>query len=130
MKNDKRNMLPLLYRITAVSLACVYFGFQVEVFEDEYEKNNPLPNSVPTFTYSSFNWESFDKTNAPRAFAFVAATRIALLCYVPEPAGDVLPARAPFMVIRDKSPPEKIRNYELGITNYQEVVNFDKSIKL
>jgi hypothetical protein len=97
--------IPVIYQLAAFIVAVNYFSFQVELFEDEYEKNNPLPSSVPTFTYSSVNWESFDKTNAPKAFVFIVPRDFILLCLNPPVLGEELPASLPFRVVHNNSPP-------------------------
>jgi hypothetical protein len=93
------------FRLVAFILATNYFCFQVEIFEDEYEKNNPLPSSVPTFAPSSLNWETFGKTNAPKAFVHAVPIEYILLCLCPAKLGEELPASVPFRVIRNNSPP-------------------------
>jgi hypothetical protein len=92
-------------RLTALILATNYFCFQVEVFEEEYEKNNPLPSRIPTFSPSGLNWETFGKTNAPKAIVHTVPVEYVLLCLCPAVLGEELPACIPFRVIRDNSPP-------------------------
>ena len=90
----------------AVFLACNYFSFQVELFSEEYEANQPMRSgteegvSSPTLT-----WESFDKDHAQKPFVFNALIRIetavrlrpvAILPFFEEPSR---------LLIRDKSPP-------------------------
>jgi hypothetical protein len=108
MRNRGRTLAhSLLVRMTAFILAANYFCFQVEVFEEEYEKNNPLPSSGPTFTCSSENWETFGKTNAPKAFVHSVAIEATLLCLCPAVLGHELPACIPFRTVRNNSPPER-----------------------
>jgi hypothetical protein len=131
MAGKYKNIVHAFYRLTAFCLACIYFSFQVEIFEEENEKNNPLPCSTPTITYSAFNWESFDKTNAPQAFVFVIPDTIVLVSLYTPALGDELPAFFPYLVIRDKSPPfepfypkfvmsprNRAGDYRLRITDY------------
>ena len=105
MKHKHRHIIRLIYQLAALCVAINYFCFQVEIFEDEYEKNNPLPSPVPSFTYSSFNWETFDKTNAPKAFVYIVPGDFILLCLCPPSLGEELPVFLPFRLIQDKSPP-------------------------
>ena len=105
MKHRFRHTINIIFQLAALVVAANYFCFQVEIFEDEYEKNNPLPSPVPSITYSEFNWESFDKTNAPKAFVFVVPGEFILLCLRPPELLCDLPALKPIIVIRDKSQP-------------------------
>jgi hypothetical protein len=98
-------LVRFVFQATALILAADYFCFQVEVFEEEYEKNNPLPCAAPTFTPPQENWESFDKTNAPQAFVVAVPDCSVLLCLCPAVIGEELPASQPFRVVRNNSPP-------------------------
>ena len=96
---------PFLNSGIALLLACNYFAFQVELFEDEYEENHPLPAKTSCVSSLSTNWESFDKDNAPQAYYFDAGLRLeCLLVLQPSFAFESFSA-PPFHPIRDKSPP-------------------------
>lgn len=99
----------LIHAWIAFFLACNYFSFQVELFSEEYEVNQPMrlgtedEISSPTLT-----WESFDKDHAQKPFIFNALARIestvrlhpvALLPFFDEPSR---------LLIRDKSPPSSV----------------------
>ncbi len=97
--------LPLLHQGTSLLLAIVYFCFQVEVFEEEYEKNCPMPNGELAFNYSSENWESFDKDDVQQPSTFSTPAIIAPTPDVTD-VEDVLPiARTPYTDIHCNSPP-------------------------
>jgi len=103
LKKQNRNIFHFLCSVTAICLACIYCAFQFEVFDVEYENNNPLPGATPTFNYSSDNWESFDKTNAPAAFVLNVSTHFELqIRHIPSP-GETSTAFIPFKTARDKS---------------------------
>jgi hypothetical protein len=84
----------------------VYFCFQVEVFEEEYEKNNPTSNGTLAFNTSSLNWESFDKFNVQEPFTFDAQIVLLLSCWLPHQPGKLLWCERPFQPIRCNSPPD------------------------
>jgi hypothetical protein len=100
-----RHSIHLVFRFAALVLAVNYFSFQVELFEEESGKNNPLPSSEVAFTYPQYNWESFDKTNAPQAFVFIVPHAFIFLCLCPAAIGKELPAYLPCLPIRNNSPP-------------------------
>jgi hypothetical protein len=106
MKRRNSHSIHIIYQLAALCVAVNYFCFQVEVFDEEYEKNNPLPSSELSFTYSQYNWESFDKTNAPKAFVFVAPVDFILLCLCPPAIGEELPVFLPFRLVQNNSPPD------------------------
>ena len=94
-----------LYRYVGLILACNYFAFQVEIFDDEYEANHPQHHRGSSILSPTLTWESFDKDNAPQPFVFDALITI-------EYAGRLAPVlSAPatpqqhYRDIRDKSPP-------------------------
>ena len=95
------------YRLIALFLACNYFSFQVELFDDEYEENHPAPTDPGTtaFTTSSLNWETFDKENAPKAFTIEPSFQLECLFPLPTSNVRIFPPCTPFFDIRDKSPP-------------------------
>jgi hypothetical protein len=96
---------PLLTGLAALLLACNYLAFQVELFEDEYEQNHPVPSAGSGISSYSANWESFDKDNAPQAFYFDPILRLDCLLVFRSPNVFERPATPPFQPIRDKSPP-------------------------
>jgi len=98
-------MNSLLHKLTALILACNYAAFQVEVFEEEYEANHRPVSPTPAIGSPTLTWESFDKTNAPKAFTFnVQVTIEALLTLEPSDI-IVCPPVVTIHPIRDKSPP-------------------------
>jgi hypothetical protein len=105
MAYSNKFTFPSLYSITALFLASVYFCFQVEVFEEEYEKNQPISSGRLAYNYSSLNWESFDKEDVPEPFRFNALAHIAQTPDIPDCGDDLLIGHFPFMTVRCKSPP-------------------------
>ena len=100
-----RILSSFIHRGVALVLAFTYFGFQAEVFEEEYEANHPQPTNDCAISSPSLTWESFDKNNAPQPFVFDADIRFqCLLLFVPQ-AYTSSPYFEPFQLIRDKSPP-------------------------
>jgi hypothetical protein len=94
-----------LSRFVALLLATNYFAFQVELFEDEYEANHRPVSETSAIGSPTLTWESFDKTNAPKAFVFNAEITFHFLHRL-EPAVLVFtPPVVCFNPIRDKSPP-------------------------
>lgn len=96
------------FACTALVLAATYLGFQIEPFEEEYERNHPLPSSEPTFNLPAENWETYGKTDVPTAYSFSPG-----IIFIPLPAFDVaarmpLVELKPFHRIRDKSPPSSL----------------------
>ena len=95
----------LVYKICAFILACNYFAFRVELFDEERETNEPkLPDGC-AFANCSLTWETFDKDNAPKAFVFNAIIPIVLYCIVLVQVSVLEPSFRIFQPIRDKSPP-------------------------
>ncbi len=90
----------------ALLLACNYFAFQVELFEDEYEENHPVPHSTCSFTHPSLTWESFDKDNALQAFVVHVELQVQLVNILPAPAIRRVVEAPPSHPVRDKSPPD------------------------
>lgn len=102
--------LSTLFVCTAILLACNYFAFQVELFQDEYEANHPTEQtsgdglSSPTVT-----WESFDKDNAQKPYIFNALVELkCLVRYIPIVAVPFF-NEPPLQAIRDKSPPVTLK---------------------
>ena len=98
----------IIYRCLSVIVACNYFAFRVELFEQEYENNHPVYPTTIAIVNPSLNWETFDKDNAPKAYRINLETSLTLICK----ATDRLQPQAPFIFtsepIRDKSPPSYI----------------------
>jgi hypothetical protein len=96
-----------LHILVAFFLACNYFAFQVELFDEEYEENHSQSTGLdgPAISPSSLSWETFDKENAPKAFTIEPVFQ--LQCLFPFFATDqrVADPIIPYFVIRDKSPP-------------------------
>ena len=89
----------------AFILACNYFAFQVELFEDEYEQNHPSPTRILSISRLSTTWESFDKENAPQEFYFDADLHLECLLVLQPPVVFESIFAPPFHPVRDKSPP-------------------------
>ncbi len=95
-----------LHTVLSLLLAANYFAFQVEVFETEYEANHPKPASSTSFSSPTLTWESFDKTNATKAFVCDAGIRIECLLTLAIPILTESVTEEPYQPIRDKSPPK------------------------
>jgi hypothetical protein len=94
-----------LHTLICLVLSTNYFAFQVELFEEEYERNHPDRTEGCSVTAPRLTWESFDKENASQAFVFDAGLRIEFLFTVATtPSRETQPVRQPGPV-RDKSPP-------------------------
>lgn len=93
------------YPAVALLLAATYFCFQVEPFEDEYLEHHPLPVDRPTFSTPAVTWETFDKSNAPKAFTVDPCIAIGPLHLVRVSDEPLDPCAHPAHPIRDKSPP-------------------------
>ena len=98
-------MREISFRLLTLVIAWNYFSFQVEPFEEEYERNNPLPSATAAFAEWPWNWESFGKNNVPSAQSFVALIAFVPLAPLPVLAETQNPEHPPFLRIRDKSPP-------------------------
>ena len=92
-------------RAIALVLAWNYFSFQVELFEWEYQANHLQPAGTLAIGAPWLNWESFDKSNAPKAFVFDPQLRIELLFVSSLPLIAVFLPEKPYEPVRDKSPP-------------------------
>jgi hypothetical protein len=96
----------LLSLCMATLLACNYFAFQIELFEEEYEANQPMRTETECAIGSpSLTWESFDKDRAQKAFIITVVRSVegtlrlrpvSLVKIYDEPS---------FERVRDKSPP-------------------------
>ncbi len=91
--------------IVALTLAVVYFLFQVEPFEEEFLENHRGPADELAFAKPSVNWESFDKSNAPKAFTVDPCIAIHILQVVSIVNEILDPYSPPSHPVRDKSPP-------------------------
>ena len=98
----------LAWRVAALLLACNYFAFRVELFDDEVEKNQPACDPYShhaSFSFPTLNWETFDKDNAPKALTVQADTHIVFLSVVACPIIISQLSSEPYQPVRDKSPP-------------------------
>ena len=95
----------VVYRLLALLLASNYFAFQVELFDEEYDANHRSVSNTPAVGSPTVTWETFDKSNAPKAFVLrvdvvFEPLQIVPLFVIPQP----LPY-LPYQPVRDKSPP-------------------------
>ena len=94
-----------VHSFVALLLAATYFLFQVEPFEREYLEQNRGPAERPAFSAPSVTWETFDKSNAPKAFTVDPCIATGPL-HVVVVSEDLLdPSFPPSHPVRDKSPP-------------------------
>ena len=93
------------YRLLALLIASNYFAFRVELFSEEELQNNPLPQTGASLSAPSVNWETFDKENAPKAFAFNGNIQIEFIGFFVQQHHQILQFHPPFQLVRDKSPP-------------------------
>ncbi|HZY09732.1 MAG TPA: hypothetical protein VFF29_01115 [Bacteroidota bacterium] len=98
----------LVFQFISLLLAVNYFAFQVEPFEDEYEDNHPQLSTTPTITKPTVTWETFDKSNAPKAFVFNTEISFEFLSGIPRIARAEYLLILHLYIIRDKSPPHSI----------------------
>jgi hypothetical protein len=98
----------LFHKTLALLLATNYFAFQVEVFEEEYERNHRPASETHAFDFPTLNWESFDKNNAPKAFVMVVATTVEYLFSIPPLTFSGYVPVASQSPVRDKSPPTSL----------------------
>ncbi len=98
----------IIYKALLLLLACNYFVFRTELFDDEHEQNSPKSYSGNSISDYSLNWETFDKDNAPKAFTINTEIRIQLLCVLRIHIQIDRESYQPFQLIRDKSPPPTI----------------------
>jgi hypothetical protein len=104
--NSFRN-IGRLYPVVAFLLAATYFCFQVEPFEDEYIEQHRLPSARSAFSAPSVTWETFDKSNAPKAFIVDPCIAIEALDPVFISDDPLDPCSPPAHPVRDKSPPSE-----------------------
>ena len=104
----------LLHKCLALLLGWNYFAFQIELFESEYEQNNPKPVTTCSLSAPTLTWESFDKNNAPQPFVFDAGLRIdCILILREQPLVEQRTAR-PSLPVRDKSPPSLLMSFSIS----------------
>ena len=94
-----------IFKYVALILAVNYFSFQVELFEKEYEQNNRNVSTTCSLDTPTVTWETFDKTNAPKAFVFNAEISFQIFHLAPPPAIPFYAHQVNDDLIRDKSPP-------------------------
>ena len=87
-------------------LALNYFAYQCEFFDHEYAENHRVVSSHLSVAPPSVTWETFDKTNAPKAFVLNVEVTIDFLGYLRLPDVQVAPRLFKFDIVRDKSPPQ------------------------
>ncbi len=96
----------IIHAWIALLLACNYFAFQVELFPEEYEANQPMRTGTEAAVSSpTLSWESFDKDHAQKPFVFKALEKIETIVRlrpIPIHLFYETPSRE---LIRDKSPP-------------------------
>jgi hypothetical protein len=95
----------LLHSVVALVLACTYFAFRTEIYEEEYDANHHIVSTEPAINASTLNWETFDKENAPKAFVFCAEVVLQILYKAPPPVIPIYTVRVEDDLVRDKSPP-------------------------
>jgi hypothetical protein len=98
----------LLHRFVALLLATNYFAFQVELFEEEYEANHRQISETCSIALPTLNWETFDKTNAQKAFVLTPDIVMELLHVLPFPRDQQFPPFLEPLPVRDKSPPAAV----------------------
>ena len=103
-------MKRILYNAFAFLIAFNYFAFRVELFDREFREHHPPTDArAPSLLMSSLTWESFDKDNAPEAFAFIVSTDIECLAPCEDRTCLDLPTNRSLQPVRDKSPPPSER---------------------
>lgn len=101
----RNRCIALLHASTALLLACTYFAFRVELFEEEFEAHQREMPSGIAWTAPTLSWETFDKENAPQAFSVQVLCAAQLGLFLPPPPSVPIQDRRPYQPIRDKSPP-------------------------
>lgn len=89
----------------ALLLAATYFCFQVEPFEEEYLGHRRGPADELAFAKPSVDWETYDKSNAPKAFTVDPCAGIGIVRIVAGRDEALDPCCPPWHPVRDKSPP-------------------------
>lgn len=95
----------LIHKYLALLLALNYFAFQVEFDEEEYRQNHRQLWQTLSIDRPTLNWETFDKTNAPKAFVLTTEITFSLLYFLPAPVPQSPLISHQPVTIRDKSPP-------------------------
>jgi len=93
------------FQFVAFTLAVNYFSYQVEFDEKEYLENNRQLSDTLSFARPSVNWETFDKSNAPKAFVVEVIEKVSLLIVLPPAIPENDEFYPQYSTIRDKSPP-------------------------
>lgn len=94
-----------LHKFVSLLLAFNYFSFQVEFDEEEYLHHHRQLWHTLSLDKPTLNWETFDKTNAPKAFVLSVEISFSLFHVLPsEIPPSPLVSHQP-TIIRDKSPP-------------------------
>lgn len=101
----RRSARVVVHALAAAVVACTYFAFRVELFDEEFESHfRDFPNGL-ALTGPTLSWESFDKENAPQAFTVSVLTAFERSFAMP-PAPEISRQDIlPFQPVRDKSPP-------------------------
>ena len=89
----------------ALLLAVTYLLFRIEPFEEEYLEQNRGPADRLAFSTPAVTWETFDKTNAPKAFTVDPGIAIGPLHAITVSRDPLDPCALPAHPVRDKSPP-------------------------
>lgn len=93
------------FQIVALALAVNYFSYQVEFDRKEYLENHRQLSDTLSFAKPSVNWETFDKSNAPKAFVVEVIDKASLLIMLPPAISENDECYPQYFTIRDKSPP-------------------------
>ena len=97
-----------VHKLVALLLVLNYIAFHAEFFDKENEQNHRLVSSTCSIDTPSVTWETFDKTNAPKAFVFDAEVTFQIVDCTPQIISSCFVHRVNDNVIRDKSPPISI----------------------
>jgi hypothetical protein len=94
-----------LHRFVALALAGILFLFETELNHDEEEQNHRQLYSTLSIAAPSVTWETFDKQNAPQAFAITVDRGDCCLLLACTHPPLLLPPTITLHPVRDKSPP-------------------------
>ena len=100
----KRTLHIAVFLLVAIN----YFAYQVEFFDKEYQENHRAVSNTLSFATPSVTWETFDKSNASKAFTLNVDVTIELIGYLRLPNIRITPPLIQFDIIRDKSPPTNL----------------------
>lgn len=108
---DHSGIQKLVWRIFYFIFAFNYFAFRTELFDEEFEQNNPVSDQFThqaAFSLPSLNWETFDKDNAPKAITVTPWLSLELVSITTNETllHNIIPQQK--QIIRDKSPPRSI----------------------